>query len=100
MPYSDGPRLLRSHVTARERERGPRPELPLDDTVTVGHWLNLDGNQVIVHGGPPSGSHSDIVHPHTPWAALEDLAVGVWYPVASFVNQDDAAAAAARAAKA
>jgi hypothetical protein len=33
-------------------------------------WLNLDGNRVIVHGAPPSGAHSDIVSPHTAWAAL------------------------------
>ena len=36
----------------------------------VGKWLNLDGNQVIVKGDPPSGAHSDIIHPHTAWAAL------------------------------
>ena len=35
-----------------------------------GRWMNLDGNQVIVHGGLPSGAHSDIVHPHTAWVAL------------------------------
>jgi hypothetical protein len=35
-----------------------------------GAWLNLDGNKVIVHGGLPSGAHSDIAHPHTAWAAL------------------------------
>ena len=35
-----------------------------------GAWLNLDGNTVIVHGGLPSGAHSDIAHPHTAWAAL------------------------------
>lgn len=35
-----------------------------------GKWLNLDGNKVIVHGGLPSGAHSDIAHPHTAWAAL------------------------------
>lgn len=35
-----------------------------------GKWINLDGNRVIVNGGPPSGSHSDIVHPHTAWLAL------------------------------
>ena len=35
-----------------------------------GKWLNLDGNNVIVHGGLPSGAHSDIAHPHTAWAAL------------------------------
>ena len=36
----------------------------------AGQWLNLDGNSVIIHGGRPSGAHSDIVHPHTAWAAL------------------------------
>jgi hypothetical protein len=35
-----------------------------------GKWCNLDGNKVIVNGGPPSGAHSDIVHPHTAWVAL------------------------------
>jgi hypothetical protein len=35
-----------------------------------GGWVNLDGNKVIIHGGPPSGAHSDIAHPHTAWAAL------------------------------
>lgn len=35
-----------------------------------GRWLNLDGNGVIIHGGLPSGAHSDIVSPHTAWAAL------------------------------
>jgi len=36
----------------------------------TGKWFNLDGNQVIVNGGPPSGAHSDIVHPEIAWAAL------------------------------
>ena len=42
-----------------------------------GKWLNLDGNQIIVNGGPPSGAHSDIVHPEIAWAALlaEKIAV-------------------------
>jgi hypothetical protein len=35
-----------------------------------GKWVNLDGNRVIVHGGLPSGAHSDIVYPHTAWVAL------------------------------
>jgi hypothetical protein len=35
-----------------------------------GAWLNLDANKVIIHGGMPSGAHSDIAHPHTAWAAL------------------------------
>ena len=36
----------------------------------AGKWLNLDGNDVIVAGGPPSGAHSDIVHPETALVAL------------------------------
>ena len=40
-----------------------------------GKWLNLDANQVIIHGGLPSGAHSDIVHPHTAWAALAAAAI-------------------------
>ncbi len=35
-----------------------------------GQWLNLDGNEIIVLGDPPSGAHSDIVHPEIAWAAL------------------------------
>ena len=35
-----------------------------------GKWINLDGNHIIVNGGPPSGAHSDIIHPETAWAAL------------------------------
>lgn len=50
-------------------------EKPLGKPGTVypfqtGQWINLDGNQVIINGGPPSGAHSDIIHPHTAWAAL------------------------------
>lgn len=49
--------------------------VPLGDVGTVypfqpGKWINLDGNQVIIHGGLPSGAHSDIAHPHTAWVAL------------------------------
>ncbi len=36
----------------------------------AGKWVNLDGNRLIVHGGPPSGAHSDFVHPETAWAAV------------------------------
>jgi hypothetical protein len=36
----------------------------------AGKWINLDANQVIIHGGPPSGAHGDIVHRQTAWAAL------------------------------
>jgi hypothetical protein len=36
----------------------------------VGRWVNLDSNDIIKNGGPPSGAHSDIIHPETAWAAL------------------------------
>lgn len=49
-----------------ERLAPPGKKYPLQK----GKWLNLDGNTVIVHGGLPSGAHSDITHPHTAWAAL------------------------------
>jgi len=35
-----------------------------------GRFYNLDANTVIKNGGPPSGSHSDIVHPEIAWALL------------------------------
>jgi hypothetical protein len=41
-----------------------------------GKWLNLDGNQVIINGDPPSGAHSDIIYPHTAWAALAAAGIG------------------------
>jgi len=37
---------------------------------TKGAWINLDGNQIIIHGSLPAGAHSDIVHPETAWASL------------------------------
>ena len=51
---------------AAEMLAPPGKRYPLEK----GKWLNLDGNKVIVHGGLPSGAHSDIAHPHTAWAAL------------------------------
>lgn len=36
----------------------------------TGTFLNLDANSVITKGGPPSGAHSDIVHPEIAWAVL------------------------------
>jgi hypothetical protein len=35
-----------------------------------GRFFNLDGNTVIVNGGPPSGAHSDIVHDKIAWAVI------------------------------
>jgi hypothetical protein len=39
-------------------------------SMAKGAWLNLDGNDVIIHGSLPAGAHGDIVHPHTAWASL------------------------------
>lgn len=36
----------------------------------AGRFFNLDANAVIKNGGPPSGSHSDIVHPEIAWMLL------------------------------
>lgn len=36
----------------------------------AGRFFNLDANAVIRNGGPPAGSHSDIVHPEIAWALL------------------------------
>ena len=56
------------------REVGARPVL-LGSAGTVhsfepGRWVNADSSHVIRTGGPPSGAHSDIVHPETAWLAL------------------------------
>ena len=40
-----------------------------------GRFFNLDANAVIRNGGPPSGSHSDIVHPEIAWALLSAAAI-------------------------
>jgi hypothetical protein len=43
-----------------------------------GKFLNLDGNNLIVKGGPPSGAHSDIIYPQIAWAVLS--AAGIASP--------------------
>ena len=37
---------------------------------TVGQALNVDASEVVRRGGPPSGAHSDIVHPELTWIVL------------------------------
>ena len=39
-------------------------------TFKPGRFLNLDGNDVIVEGGWPSGAHGDIIHPEIAWAII------------------------------
>jgi hypothetical protein len=41
----------------------------------AGKALNVDASEVVRAGGPPSGSHSDIVHPELTWLVL--LAAGL-----------------------
>ncbi|MEO6866117.1 MAG: serine/threonine protein kinase, partial [Gemmatimonadaceae bacterium] len=36
----------------------------------IGAFVNLDANAIITQGGPPSGAHSDIVHPEIAWAVF------------------------------
>jgi hypothetical protein len=37
---------------------------------TAGQALNVDASEVVCRGGPPSGAHSDIVHPELTWIVL------------------------------
>jgi len=37
---------------------------------TAGQALNVDASEVVRAGGPPSGAHSDIVHPELTWIVL------------------------------
>jgi hypothetical protein len=41
----------------------------------AGKIFNLDSNQVIVAGGPPSGAHGDIFHPELAWAVVSAAAL-------------------------
>jgi hypothetical protein len=33
--------------------------------------LNIDSSDIVCNGGPPSGAHSDIVHPELTWVVLK-----------------------------
>jgi hypothetical protein len=37
---------------------------------TAGRTLNVDASDVVRKGGPPSGAHSDIIHPELTWMVL------------------------------
>ena len=38
--------------------------------LTSGGFTNIDASGIVKNGGPPSGAHSDIVHPELGWAML------------------------------
>jgi len=46
----------------------PAGEAGTSYPLTRAGFLNLDCNQVITKGGPPSGAHSDLYHPEVAWA--------------------------------
>ena len=48
------------------------PLLPVGQaySFTAGKFVNLDGNDIIIAGEPPSGAHSDIFHPELAWTVL------------------------------
>ncbi len=39
-------------------------------TFAIGQFTNIDASAVVSHGDPPSGAHSNIVHPELGWAML------------------------------
>ena len=44
----------------------------------AGGFVNLDGDDIVKVGGPPSGAHGDIFHPEIAWATL--TAAGIAAP--------------------
>jgi hypothetical protein len=54
----------------------PAPDVPIGPVgqaypFKAGAFVNLDGNNLIVAGGPPAGAHGDIFHPEIAWAVLQ-----------------------------
>jgi pimeloyl-ACP methyl ester carboxylesterase len=41
----------------------------------AGRFFNLDGNNLIVKGGPPSGAHSDIIYDRIAWAVISGAGI-------------------------
>jgi hypothetical protein len=39
-------------------------------------FTNVDSSAVVCHGKPPSGAHSDIIHPELAWAMLAAAGLG------------------------
>ena len=51
------------------------PVVPLRDvsarySLAASQFTNIDASRIVCHGKPPSGAHSDIVHPELAWAML------------------------------
>lgn len=44
--------------------------------LAVSRFTNVDSSAVVCHGRPPSGAHSDIVHPELAWAMLVAAGLG------------------------
>ena len=60
------------HDGAQAVQAAAFPLLPVGQaySFTAGKFVNLDGNDIIIAGEPPSGAHSDIFHPELAWAVL------------------------------
>ena len=39
-------------------------------SLAASQFTNIDASRIVGHGKPPSGAHSDIVHPELAWAML------------------------------
>ena len=51
--------------------RHPAPVRTRHDVLVRGReGLNVDASEVVRAGGPPSGAHSDIIHPELAWVCL------------------------------
>lgn len=62
---ADGAQGVQAELTSI-RPAGPGTTYPY----TPGSALNVDASEVVRTGGPPSGAHSDILHPELTWIVL------------------------------
>jgi hypothetical protein len=62
---------------AQAVEAGTAPFGPVGQSYAFakGKFLNLNGDELITKGDPPSGAHSDIFYPEIAWAVLHAAGV-------------------------
>jgi hypothetical protein len=63
---ADGAQSVQAKLDAI-RAAGPNGA---DYRFNPGQALNVDASDVVCTGGPPSGAHSDIIHPELTWIVL------------------------------
>ena len=64
---ADGAQGVDAHAGRRSSRPGPARRYRF--SAATGS-LNVDASEVVRAGGPPSGAHSDIVHPELTWIVL------------------------------